>query len=110
MTRSYLGYVSSQTTDTIIAMNAYGAATGGSSSSITVGGEAYTLLTFTSSGTLTVTKAGLFDVLIAAGGGGGGGGNGTDFHGGGGGAGGVQTSTVYLSANATVTIGGGGVG
>jgi hypothetical protein len=41
----------------------YGTATGGSSSSITVGGQNYTLLTFTSSSTLTVTKAGLFDVL-----------------------------------------------
>jgi hypothetical protein len=39
--------------------------------SITVGGEAYTLLTFTSAGTLTVTKAGLFDVLRFGGGGGG---------------------------------------
>ena len=52
----------------------YGTATGGTSSSITVGGKNYTLLTFTSSGTLTVTKAGLFDVLVVAGGGGGGGG------------------------------------
>ena len=42
----------------------YGAATRGSSSSISVGGQSYTLLTFTSSGTLTVSTAGLFDVLL----------------------------------------------
>jgi len=33
--------------------NSYGVATGGSSSPITVSGQAYTLLTFTASGTLT---------------------------------------------------------
>ena len=86
----------------------YGTATGGSSSSITVGGINYTLLTFTSDGTLTVTKSGLFDVLLI----GGGGsayyiGNGGFAHGGGGGGGVLQT-TVYLSANQTVDIGAGG--
>jgi hypothetical protein len=50
----------------------YGTATGGSSSSITVGGINYTLLTFTSSGTLTVTKSGLFDLFVIGGGAGGG--------------------------------------
>ncbi len=45
----------------------YGVATGGTSSSITVGGVNYTLLTFTASGTLTVATAGLFDVLIFGG-------------------------------------------
>ena len=78
----------------------YGTATGGSSSSITVDGESYTLLEFTSSSTLTVTKAGLFDVLVVGGGGGGGYG--------GGGAGGYVTTTVYFDANQTVTVGGGG--
>jgi hypothetical protein len=79
----------------------YGAATGGdSSATITVGGESYTMLTFTSSGTLTVTDAGLFDVVVVGGGGGGGYG--------GGGAGGYVTTTVYFDANQTVTIGGGG--
>jgi hypothetical protein len=73
--RSYLGYVSSQTTDTVAAL-AYGVATGGTSSSVTVGGVNYTLLTFTSSGTLTVTKAGLFDLMFFGGGAGGGGGGG----------------------------------
>ena len=42
----------------------YGAATGGSSSSITVGGTAYTMLAFTSTSTLTVTSAGLFDIFV----------------------------------------------
>ena len=49
----------------------YGTATGGASSStITVSGVQYTMLTFTSTATLTVTKAGLFDVLLVGGGGG----------------------------------------
>jgi hypothetical protein len=89
----------------------YGVATGGSSSSITVGGTAYTLLTFTSSGTLTVTKSGLFDVF-AIGGGGGGGFYGTnnDGRGGGGGAGGgTGLVTAYFTANQTVTVGGKGL-
>jgi hypothetical protein len=104
MTRSYLGYVSSQTTDTIV-VQGYGTATGGSSSSITVDGVNYTLLTFTSSGTLTVSKAGLFDVLVVGGGGGGGRRSTTNVGSGGGGGGAVIEQTIYLSANATVTIG-----
>lgn len=86
----------------------YGAATGGSSSSITVGGVNYTLLTFTSTGTLTVTKAGFFDYLLI------GGGSGTSYFAGtirpsgGGGSGAVSVGSVYLSANQTVTIGAGG--
>jgi len=46
----------------------------------------YTVHTFTSSGTLTLTGSGYADVLVVAGGGGGGGGR----AGGGGGAGGVK--------------------
>jgi hypothetical protein len=90
----------------------YGVATGGTSSSITVGGQNYTLLTFTSDDTLTVTKSGLFDVALIAGGGGAGGGySGYDPGGaGGGGAGGVLISTIYLTANAAVTVGAGGAG
>ena len=85
----------------------YGAATGGSSSSITVGGINYTLLTFTSDGTLTNTKAGLFDVLAFAGGGGGGSSIAT-VAGGGGGGGGYILQTIYLNANATIVVGAGG--
>jgi hypothetical protein len=103
MTRSYLGYVSSQTTDTIV-VQGYGTATGGTSSSITADGIAYTLLTFTASGTLTVTKSGLFDVLCI--GGGGGGVNNTLF--GAGGAGGFQTATFFVDTTLTVTVGAGG--
>jgi hypothetical protein len=79
----------------------YGTATGGSSSSITVGGVAYTLLTFTSDSTLTVTKNGLFDCTIIAGGGGG-------SRTGGGGAGGLLQSQFYFEGNQTVTVGAGG--
>jgi hypothetical protein len=86
----------------------YGTATGGTSSSITVGGINYTLLSFTSSSLLTVTKSGLFDVLMFAGGGCGGTGATNGAVGGGGGAGGVLEETIYLDANASITIGAGG--
>jgi len=85
--------------------NLYGVATGGTSSSITVGGQAYTLLTFTSSGTLTVTKSGLFDCLVVGGGASGGLRSTTNVGSGGGGGGAVVQQTIYLSANATVTVG-----
>jgi len=106
--RRELGYVSAGSTSTIAATTGYGVATGGTSSSITVGGQAYTLLTFTATGALTVTTAGLFDVLMFGGGGGGGGA--TNEGSGGGGAGGILQSTIYLDANKTITIGAGGVG
>ena len=85
----------------------YGAATGGdSSATITVGSDSYTLLTFTSTGTLTVTDAGLFDLLIV---GGGAGGVSDSIYCGGGGAGGLMyVDKVYFDANQTVTIGAGG--
>jgi hypothetical protein len=86
----------------------YGVATGGTSSSITVGGINYTLLTFTTSGTLTNTKAGLFDVAIIGGGGSGAGQNSSSYGGGGAGGGGLLIDTLYLTANQTVTIGAGG--
>lgn len=110
MTRSYLGYVSSQTTDFIPLMT-YGVATGGTSSSITDNGVAYTLLSFTTDGTLTVSKEGLFDVFLV-GGGGGGGARGSNGEASGGGAGGmVFQDTVYLTATTyTVDVGAGGVG
>jgi hypothetical protein len=83
----------------------YGVATGGSSSSITIGGINYTLLTFTSDGTLTITKAGLFDYLVI----GSGGGSNRPFNGGGGGGGGqLIQGTTYLDTNQSVTIGAGG--
>jgi hypothetical protein len=87
----------------------YGVATGGTSSSITVGGVNYTLLTFTTSGTLTVTKSGLFDCLVV-GAGASGGIRSADRAAGGGGGGQVLQQTIYLTANATVTIGAKGVG
>jgi len=75
----------------------YGVATGGTSSPITVSTVNYTMLTFSASATLTVTTAGLFDVLMV-GGGGAGGGNGGSGGGSGGGAGGLVTATIYLDA------------
>jgi hypothetical protein len=108
MTRSYLGYVSSQTTDFIPLMT-YGTATGGSSSSITVGGESYTMLTFTSDDNLVVSKAGLFDCLLVGGGGGGGSNSDLNTYKGGGGAGGVALQTIYLeAATYAIDIGAGG--
>jgi hypothetical protein len=75
----------------------YGTATGGSSSSITVSGVDYTLLSFTSDDNLVVSTAGLFDVLMI-GGGGGGGKRDNSNSAGGGGAGGILQSTIYLDA------------
>jgi hypothetical protein len=92
------------------ASTGYGVATGGSATSVTVSGVNYTLLTFTSSSTLTVTKAGLFDVWIIAGGGSGAGGTSGTFAAGAGGAGSRVQATLYLSANQTVTIGAKGAG
>jgi len=89
----------------------YGTATGGTSSSITVSSQNYTLLTFTTDGNLVVSTAGLFDVLLFGGGGGGGSTADADVSGGGGGAGGFVQSTVYLAAATyAVDIGAGGVG
>lgn len=86
----------------------YGAATGGTGpTAATVGGINYNWTSFTSSGTLTVTKAGLFDVLVF---GAGSGGEADNQYGGGGGSGGISQQTVYLTVNQTVTIGGGGAG
>ena len=86
----------------------YGVATGGTSSPITVGGVAYTLLTFTSDTNIVVSKAGLFDVFMV--GGGGGASFGANVAGGGG-AGGVVQSTIYLTAAThAVDIGAGSSG
>ena len=87
----------------------YGAATGGSSSSITVGGQSYTLLDFQTDANLVVSKSGLFDCFVVAGGAGGMTGlAGTDT-GGGGGAGGILEMTIYLeAATYAVDVGAGG--
>jgi hypothetical protein len=64
----------------------------------------YKYLTFTASGTITITTAGFADIVVCAGGGGGG-------NSGAGGAGGVlaPATTVYLPAGTlTVTVGAGG--
>jgi len=86
----------------------YGAATGGigAPTAVTISGVDYKYLTFNSTGDLTVTKSGLFDVLIF--GGGAGSPRFVTNAGSGGGGGGISRQTIYLDANATVTIGGGG--
>ena len=94
------GYVSAGQIQQI-AYTPYGNASGGSSSTITVGGQSYTLLSFTSDGTLTVNRSGLFDALLVGGGGSG--------SAGGGGGGQVMDTTIYLAAGSyAITIGAGG--
>jgi len=95
--------------------NLYGVATGGTSSSITVSSEVFTLLSFTSDSNLVVSKAGLFDVVLIGGGGAGGGTADNTVQGGGGGAGGTigigTTQTIYLSvASYAVDVGAGAAG
>jgi hypothetical protein len=71
----------------------------------TDGGVNYKYITYTGSGTVTITRAGLCDVLVVGGGGGGG------FYGGGGGAGGHGYDSAYLAATShTITVGAGGLG
>ena len=80
-------------------------ATTGSPTVTPVSGK--TCVQFTGSGSITISTAGLVEVLVIGGGGGGG-----ALCGGGGGAGGhLASSNVYLAAGtATVTVGAGGVG
>lgn len=67
----------------------------------------YKYLTFTASGTLTVTREGMADVFIVGGGGSGGGVS--PGNGGGGGGGGILNEQVRLPAGSlTVVVGGGG--
>ena len=107
---------SSDLRDTInfVTRGGYGKATGGTSSSISVGGKNYTLLTFTTDGTLTVTTAGVFDVLLVGAGGGGGGAAGNvvgNIAMGGGGGGQVIQSKIWLDATTySVDVGAGGAG
>jgi hypothetical protein len=68
-------------------------------------GISYKYITFTASGTLTVTKAGFADVLLIGGGGAGA----RNSAGGGGGGGHLYATDVYLPASTlTVTVGAGG--
>lgn len=86
----------------------WGAATGGT----VIDQDGYRYHVFTSSGTLTVTKAGSLEVLAVGGGAGGGGGHANRGAGAGGGGGGKpvsQTTLVELGAiPVTVGLGGGG--
>lgn len=89
----------------------YGTATG-LNSSFPTPPTGYSGLIATADSTLTVTKAGVFEVLCFAGAGGGC--NGASFYpgaGGGGGAGGKVSATVYLEATTySVIVGAGGAG
>ncbi len=94
------------------------AATGGAVSLATIGGTAYELHTFTTTGTtsltssLTLNVAKTVDYLVVGGGGGGGAAQNNNYYGsGGGGAGGMLNSSTALSTGTfTVTVGGGGAG
>ena len=91
----------------------YGTATGGTGVvAVTIGGVDYNYTSFTSTGTLTITKGGLFETLVFGGGGAGGviSVGAATYYCGGGGAGGIQESKIYLSANQTITVGAGGSG
>jgi hypothetical protein len=88
----------------------YGVATGGASTAITVGGTAYTLLTFTSDTNLVVTKAGLFDVYLVGGGGGGGTSGDANAYGGGGAGQIVQMTNFLTAATYTIDVGAAGAG
>ena len=81
-------------------------ATGGTTSTF----GAYTLHTFTSSGTFAVTGSGTIDILVVAGGGQGGLPAGNDNYGGGGGAGGLvwYTSFEVSAGNYSIVVGNGG--
>jgi len=84
-------------------------ATGGTETDITVSGIDYRLHTFTTSGTLTVTVAGMVRVLIVGGGGAGGQSFINQHCGGGGGGGGVVDVMMYLEPGTyAVTVGVGG--
>jgi hypothetical protein len=75
----------------------------------TDGGINYKYVTFTATGTLTMTKAGFADVLVIGGGGGGGGDGSAGM---GGSAGGyISVANYYLAAGSiAVTVGAGGTG
>jgi hypothetical protein len=85
----------------------YGVATGGASTAITVDGVNYTLLTFDTSSTLSIIKPGLFEVFVVGAGGAGARRTSLTIGAGGGGGGQYTQNTIYLDANATVTVGAG---
>lgn len=88
----------------------YGVGSGGTSSTITVDGLAHTMLTFTSTGTFTVTTAGMFDCMIM-GGGAAGTQNGLQGNGGGGGGAGalvISQENYFAVGTYVVAVGGGG--
>jgi hypothetical protein len=74
----------------------------------TDGGISYKYITFNSSGTLTVTKAGFATVLVVSGGGGGA--VSSNVRAGGGGGGVIEQSLFLPVATHTITIGAGGAG
>lgn len=80
----------------------WGTASGGTE--VTNGGYKYH--TFTTDGTLTVTKGGKFDCLVIAGGGGGG----SNSNAGGGAGGVVAACKVFNSGSLSVDVGSGGIG
>lgn len=89
----------------------YGVATGGTSSSITVSSVAFTMLTFTAAGTLTVTKAGLIDLLVIGGGSSGQAawfGNGRPGAAGGGAGGALEATSYFDIGTYAVVVGAGG--
>ena len=105
--RGTMGYVSGSAVQSVYA-EVYGAATGGTGDLLTPP-TGYSGIYFHSSLTLTVSKAGLFDVLAFGGGGAGAYGNNFNRCGGGGGAGQYSQQTIYLAAGSyNVKIGGGG--
>jgi hypothetical protein len=90
----------------------YGVATGGTTfSTWTAAGVNYLGGKFTSDGTLTVSKAGLFDFCLVGGGGSGVGGNAPGRAAGGGGAGQVVFCTLYFPAGTVaISVGAGAAG
>jgi hypothetical protein len=83
---------------------------GGTMTTATIDSVDWQIHTFTASGNLTVTTAGLIEYLIVSGGGGG---NGTGAAGGGGAGGGgyLRTGKTYLASGTTsVIVGAGGLG
>lgn len=82
-------------------------ATTGSPTVTTVDGK--TCVQFTGSGTITIDKAGLANVMVVSGGGGGGGGFVNFCNGGGGGSGSYVEQQIYLPVGTwTIQVGGGG--